>query len=140
MESIRLPRNKEIDFLAVKLSEDGKKVLERLHIEVQVANRFANYVDSPQEIAKNYHKSKFLDVRPNVCQILGSKYRMIEVRGKMAYRNNDIRETYIKLREKKNVEVIPFEKILKEVQDQLITNSQLNSAVQALQLVKFQLG
>jgi len=140
MESIGLPRGKEIDFLVVKLSKDSKRILDRLHIEVQVSNRSANYRDNPNEIARDYHNKKFKSVERFVREILGSNYKMVEVRGKMAYRNKDIRDEYIKLRRKKGVEVILFEKILEEVIGKLRTNTEGNSVIQALQLVKFQKG
>jgi len=137
-ESIRLPRNKEIDFLAVRLSPDGKRIEEKLHIEVQVSNRSANYTVNPAKLARDYHQTKFESVKSFVKELLGKGYKMVEVRGKMAYKNKDIRDTYIKLRRKKKVKVIPFENILKEVQNQLGTNTQSNSVIQTIQLIKFQ--
>lgn len=138
MESIRLKGGKEIDFLAIKMSKDGKKIVDKLHIEVQVANRYANYTDSTAKIARDYHDKKFESVKSFVQEILGKHYKMVEVRGKMAYKNEDIRSIYMGLRKRKNVEVVPFEKIIKDIESTLTTNIQSSSVIQSLQLVKFQ--
>jgi len=138
MESVRLPKNKELDLVLVKLSDNGEQIVDRIHVEIQVANRFANYGTQPDEMAKEYHQKKYISVKSAVEELLGTNYRMVEIRGKMALGSKDIRDEYIKLRKDMGVEVIPFETILKDVQDEMMTNIQSDPVIQAIQLVKFQ--
>ncbi|MBU1164622.1 hypothetical protein KKA15_03605 [Patescibacteria group bacterium] len=138
MESVRLARNKELDLVLVKLSEDGKKIVDKIHVEVQVANNFVNFGTPAEQMAKEYHQKKYISVKPAVEELLGTDYRMVEVRGKMALGSKDIRDEYIKLRKNMDVEVIPFETILKDVQNDMLTNIQSDPVIQAIQLVKFQ--
>lgn len=138
MESIRLERGREIDLLAIKLSPDKKRVLERIHVEIQVSNNSIN--SRPvKEQAKEYHAKKFLAVRKGVVIHFGKDYKMVEVRGEMSFGRRGTRSEYIKLREKKGVKVIPFESILQEVVTYLTTETQSNPVIQAIQLNKFQL-
>ncbi len=138
MESVRLPRGREIDLLAIRLADDNKTVIDKLHIEVQVSNNFTNFKLTAQNIAEQYHLKKFLLVQEAVRKIIGENYRMIEVRGKMAFGKADIRSEYMALRKKSGVEIIPFEEILKEILESLPPNIQSNPVMQALQYLKYQ--
>lgn len=134
-ESIHLPRNKEIDLLLVRI--EGNRVVDRLHVEVQISNRSANYSRSAVQMAKDYHERKFVSVRSAVEPVLGNKYKMVEVRGRLNHGKKDILRDYTALRKKQGVTVIPFEAILVDLMTGFGTNTELRPVIQALQFLKF---
>ncbi len=148
MDSLRIPkgRNKEIDLLAVKLSDDKNGVADKIHIEVSVSNNslwFAkgDMAKTIQADAERYHAKKFTDknVSGYVKQLLGKDYKMVEVRGRMTLNGKtDARPEYIKQRKKMGVTVVPFETILKEVNETMSASIQANPIIQTVQLIKYQ--
>lgn len=148
MDSLRIPkgRNKEIDLLAIKLSNDKKKVADKIHIEVSVSNNSMWFEKGSVEKiikaeAQRYHAKKFEDsnVKQFATQLIGSNYKMVEIRGKMALNKKDVRPEYIKERMKMGVEVIPFETILKDINEIMLSNIQANPIIQTVQLIKYQI-
>jgi len=128
--SIRLPRNKEIDILAIDTK--GNK----FHIEVSVSVRMANYKFNAKELAKKFSINKFLSISKEVKSKIGSNYQKKFVVGKVLRGNKDIRDEFITECKKLNIDVLKFDDILKEVSDSLSTHSHLNPIIKAIQLSK----
>lgn len=127
--SIRLPKNKEIDILVMH-----PETSERLHVEVSVSVRMANYKENAQELAKGFYENKFLAIQDKVASRLGDSYKKQLVVGRVSFKNKNIREEFVKECEKLGVEVLKFEDILGEVSGQLSTHSHLNPVIKTVQL------
>lgn len=127
--SIRLRQNKEIDILAIH-----PKTNERLHIEVSVSVRMANFHDNASVMARKFYESKFLAIVDDVKSRLGDSHKIELVVGKVLLGNRDIREEFIIECEKLGIRVLKFEEILNEVASCLSTHSHLNSSIKAVQL------
>lgn len=126
--SIRLPKNKEIDILAI--DSDGNK----FHIEVGVSVRMANFKLDAKALAKERHEKKFKDIAHEVKKILGQNYKKILVVGKVFLKNQNIMQDFINECKKLNVEVWKFEDIINEVTPLLSTHTHLNPVIKAVQL------
>lgn len=138
MESLKCGRM-EIDLLGIKLSDNKKKIVDRIHVGIQVSNRSVNYNKPAWELAKEYHQKFVADkVKAKVKEILGKNYHMVEVRGEVAHGKKNIREEYTALRAKKGAVVIPFEDILKDLMDGFGTNTEFNPVIQTLKFLKYQ--
>lgn len=128
--SIRLPKNREIDILAV--DEKGNKS----HIEVSVSVRMANYKMEAKEVAGYFYERKFQNVAKEVKERLGESYERKFVVGKVAKGNEDITAEFIKECKKLDIEVILFHKVLNEIRPLLLTNSHLNPIIKTVQLTE----
>ncbi len=126
--SIRLPKNKEIDILAV--DEKGEK----FHIEVSVSVRMANYDKNAKKLAKAFNTNKFLSIAKEVKSRIGRKYTKQAVVGRVSLGNRDIKNEFVAECKKLGIEVLDFGKIINEVANSLSTHSQLNAIVKAVQL------
>ena len=128
--SIRLPKNKEIDILAID------KYGNKNHIEVCVPVRMANYTENAQQMAQGFYERKFLSIEHEVKNRIGGNYEKKLVMGNVSYKNKDIALEFIEECKKLNIEVILFKNILNEVRHLLGTNSQLNAVIKAVQLTE----
>ena len=130
MDSIRLPKNREIDILAINL--EGKK----LHVEVQVSVRFANYTDSAEKIARDFWEHKFEAVKDEVINRLGPDYERLLIIGEVTYKNKDISVEFMDECEKLGIQVNLFKHTLQIVSESLGTHTYLNPVIKAVQLMK----
>ncbi len=130
-DSISLPRNKEIDLLAIH--PDGRK----WHLEIQVAVRYANYKSAAAEISEDFNRRKFEDptVKAAVIEHLGDIYAKKCVIGRVYLRDNDIRDEFIKECSAHSVDVILFDDVMHEVAASLGTHTHLNQVIRTIQLV-----
>ena len=130
--SVRLPRNKEIDILAIN-KESG----ERKHIEVSVSIRMADYKSSPKTKAKEVEERKFNDltVKNEVEKKLGKTYTKEFVVGDITLQGKNQFAEFFSECEKLGIKVIHISDILDEIIPTLGTGSQLNSTVKAMQIV-----
>jgi hypothetical protein len=130
-DSVSLPRNKEIDLLAIHRDE------RKWHVEIQVAVRYANYKSNAAELAEDFNKRKFEDstVKAAVIERLGEEYEKKCVIGRVYLRDNDIRDEFIKECSAHNVDVILFDDVMHEVAVSLGTRSHLNQVIRTIQLV-----
>ncbi len=128
--SIRLPKNKEIDILAV--DENGNKS----HIEVSVSVRMANYTLNATQKAREVYEHKFNSVKEEVKNRIGKKYQKKFIAGNVSYKNKDITLEFTEECKKLDIEVILFKNILNEIRPLLGTNSHLNSTIKAVQLTE----
>lgn len=126
--SIRLPKNKEIDILAVNSKDD------KLHIEVSVSVRMANYKLNAKQLAKDFNDRKFKAVASEVEEKLGKKYKRILVVGKVFLKNDDIMNDFVSECKNLNLEILKFENILNEIIPMLSTHTHLNPAIKSVQL------
>lgn len=127
--SIRLAHNKELDILAVKPATK-----EKIHVEVSVSLRMANYDRNPEQLAEEYLEKKFLSVKDNVTELLGENYDKFLVVGNVSFKNKDILEEFIKMCAKRNIKVINIRQILNEIRSNLSTHTYLNSVIKTVQI------
>ena len=144
MRNIRLRKNKEIDFLAIRLREDRKEVEKKCHIEVQVSpySRAIGKPFWPPECwAEDYIKKKFddEDVREEVKRKLGKNYERVLILGSYGQQkpNKAERMRLIKEFEIRGIRVVKFEDVLKEVMESLGTETHREPSIKTLQLIKF---
>lgn len=126
--SIRLSQNRELDILAI--NEKGDK----LHIEVSVSVRMANFSKDARDLAEFFNTKKFLETSNEVEVRLGKNYKKYLVVGKVLFGNEDIKSKFIKECKKLNIEIWDFEKIIAEVSSSLSTHTHLNSIIKTVQL------
>ncbi|MEK7170115.1 MAG: hypothetical protein AAB767_02405 [Patescibacteria group bacterium] len=129
--SIRLPKNKEIDILAIDPKTNNK-----FHIEVSVSVRCANYDKNAEQFTKEFSDRKFDSVEEFVTKILREKYTRILVVGNISFKNKDIRQEFITECRKLNLEIVLFQDILNKVRPLLGTKTHLNSIIKAIQLAE----
>lgn len=126
--SIRLPKNKEIDILAI--DPKGNKY----HIEVSVSVRMANYKLNAKQLAKHFQQRKFKDVAHEVKKIIGKKYKKIFVAGELTFKGKSIEKEFIEECGKFNIDILKLRNILCEVIPTLSTHSHLNPVIKSIQL------
>ena len=129
--SIRLAHNKEIDILAINKNKD-----EKLHIEVSVSVRMANYDKNAVELAEHFSERKFLSIKDDVANILGEKYRKTLVVGNVSYKNKDMLQDFIQECDKRDIKVITIQRILDEIRPSLSTHTYLNSVIKSIQIAQ----
>ncbi len=129
--SIRLAHNKEIDILAVNTEKK-----EKLHIEVSVSVRMANYDRNPSELAEEFYQRKFIAVENDVAKAFGEKYSKNLVVGNVSFKNKDILKEFIKECEKRDIKVITIKEILDVIRPKLSTHTYLNAVIKTIQIAK----
>jgi response regulator RpfG family c-di-GMP phosphodiesterase len=120
IEGIKAPGNREVDILAVKLDGDGKRVIEKLHIEVQVSinpiaglrskssmkDSLINWRESAEKYITKKWKNKEI-VKVVKSNFGDDNYKKVFVYGKL--RKEEQRE----ILKEKGIEVISIAELIK---------------------------
>jgi len=144
MKNLKIRRNKEIDFLAITLGEPDERLTEKAHIEVHVA-AYSRAIGGgywpPPVYAERIVKTKFEDpaVVEEVVRRLGEGYSKAAIWGSYGRRKPDreARKALFHELEKRGVTVIPFEKVLEDVERKIGTGMHVHPALRTIQYYKF---
>lgn len=131
--SIRLSRNKEIDILAINVNNQKK-----IHLEVSVSMRMADYTNTPQAKAQEYYDKKFTHtiVKNEIERIFSKKtYKKQLVVGDITLQHKNQLVEFTKECKKLGIKVIHIPTILDEVIPKLGTGSQLNPIIKTAQII-----
>ena len=111
---------READLLALKLTENGSGVSERLHVEVTVSSTpYCSYVE-PESDADEYFKRKFIKVRKRVSEALRGEPSCWVVVGKLSSRR-EWDQSWEKRMKQNGVKVIRFDQVVHEYLPTLTT-------------------
>lgn len=133
MPNIKVGR-REIDCLAVKLTDDKESIHQKVHVEVQVSPRpfgSRRSDETYRQDADDYVQSKFETVKSKVQEILGLGYSRWIVVGKSAGGEQELKVWTERMKEL-GVQVFRFEHIVAEYIPMLDTWPTSDEAAQLL--------